>query len=119
MNASVKTTERMCRVLSSAMLLACAWVASSAFAEEPVRTETVKFQDLNVDTPAGVKALYDRIHSAAHRVCSQSDPLLWSAASACARKAESQAVAKVGLPQLTAYYRMKTGDRTQPLSATR
>jgi UrcA family protein len=37
-----------------------------------VRSETVKFQDLNVGTPAGVEALYGRIHSAAVRVCSPS-----------------------------------------------
>lgn len=51
-------------------------MAATALADDGVRTETVKFQDLNTDTAAGVQALYGRIHSAAQRVCSQSEPLL-------------------------------------------
>jgi UrcA family protein len=119
MNSNVKTVDRVPLVFLTALMLACAWVFSSAFADEQVRSETVKFQDLNVDTSAGVEALYGRIHSAAKRVCADPDPLLRATAAACARKAEAQAIAKVNLPQLTALYRMKTGNHTQPLSASR
>jgi UrcA family protein len=118
MNLSVKSANRVALAFSTAVLVACA-VVSSAFADEEVRSETVKFQDLNVNTAAGVEALYQRIHSAAKRVCSESDPLQQIAAGACARKAEVRAIDKVNLPQLTAYYRMKTGDQTQPLAAKR
>src|SRR5689334_5548476 len=74
--------------LSTAMLVTCVLVVSNSPADEPVRSETVKFQDPNVSTPAGVEALYSRIHSAAKRVCVQTDPVLQAAAIACARTAE-------------------------------
>jgi UrcA family protein len=104
--------------ITTAALLALAAV-SAAHAGEQVRTETVKFQDLNTDTPAGVQALYDRIHSAARRVCSEPDALQQIAARACARKAEARAVAHLSLPQLTAYFQMKTGEQAQRLIANR
>jgi UrcA family protein len=119
MNSTVKTESRIPVAFSIAMLLACAVIVSSAFADDQVRSETVKFADLNVNTPAGAEALYTRIHWAANRVCSQTDPVLRAAASACARKAEAQAIEKLSLPQLTAYYQMKTGKHTEPLSASR
>ena len=60
MKLNIKTRNRA--------FLACSLVActlfSSAFAGEPVRSETVKFHDVNVGTPAGVQLLYQRIHSA-------------------------------------------------------
>ena len=60
---------------AAAMLTGCVFVVSSAFAGESdaqVRTQDIKFQDLNLDTTAGVEALYQRIHSAAERVCAVS-----------------------------------------------
>ena len=107
--------------LATAMLLTCVWGASGAFADEELRSEKVKFQDLNVNTQEGVQALYSRIHRAAKHVCSDSDPVLRSAAGACARAAEGNAIAKLNLPQLTAYYQVKTktGGHTQPLVAAR
>src|ERR1700730_10759127 len=121
MNSNVKTANRIALAFPTAMLLACAVIASSAFADDQVRSETVKFADLNVGTPAGAQALYSRIHSAANRVCStnSSDPLFLVGAIACAKRAESEAIKKLSLPQLTALYQMKTGKHTQPLSASR
>ena len=121
MNSNIKTPNPIALALSTVMLLACMWDASSAFAGEQVRSETVKFQDLNVDTPEGIQALYGRIHAAAKRVCSESDPILLQAAGACARKAEANAIDKLNLSQLTAYYKVKSkaGDHTQPLIAAR
>jgi UrcA family protein len=119
MKSDVKTAKRFPLAFSTVMVLACASVVSSAFADDQVRTETVKFQDLNVDTPAGVQALYTRIHSAAKRVCSENDPVLRLASALCIRKAEAKAVETVSIPQLTAYYRMKTGEHTQALAASR
>lgn len=106
----VKTANRL--VFSTAMLLMSVWAAPGAFADEPVRTETVKFYDLNVDSPAGVQALFSRIHAAAMRVCSERDPVMQAAAVSCFRKAEARAVQNLNLPQLTAYYRQKTGERS-------
>jgi UrcA family protein len=101
------------------MLLTCVWAFSSASADEQVRSETVKFHDLNVNTPEGVQALYGRIHSAAKHVCSESDPILQQGSAACARKSEANAIVKLSLPQLTAFYNIKNGDHTQPLIASR
>jgi UrcA family protein len=116
MNSNIKTIA-----LTTAMLLTGVWGASTAFADEEVRSERVKFQDLNVDTPEGVQALYVRIHAAAKHVCSESDPVLQAGAIACARKAEANAIEKLNLTQLTAYYQIKTktGGHMQPLVAAR
>jgi UrcA family protein len=115
---SNQTINRAFLAHSAAMLLACVLVASNALADEQVRSETVKFQDLNVSSPAGVETLYSRIHSAARRVCTP--PEGWPAqlgASTCVRESEARAIAKVNLPLLTAYYEKKTGDRTQTIAA--
>jgi len=40
-------------------------------------------------------------------------------ARSCAKDAEAKAIGRLNLPQLTAFYRVKTGDHTQPLSANR
>nr|UXE45292.1 hypothetical protein Hi04_10k_c4606_00008 [uncultured bacterium] len=118
MNSRVTTANR---VSLAATLLACVWAISTAFAGEQVRSLTVKFPDLDVNTSEGVQALYGRIHAAAWRVCSttSSDPIFQYGARDCARKAEAKAIETVNLPQLTAFYRMKTGDHSQTLSASR
>jgi UrcA family protein len=119
MSSNIQTTNQACRAYSTAMLLACALIVSNAFADDQVRTETVKFQDLNVSTSAGVEALYGRIHAAARRVCVSSGDWAPISESACARKAEAQAIAKLDLPLLTAYYQMKTGGKTDTRIAKR
>jgi hypothetical protein len=47
--------------------------------------------------------------------------VLQAAEITCAKKAESNAIEKLNLSQLTAYYKSKTktGDHTQPLVAAR
>ena len=112
----MKTANRF--VFSTALLLASVSVVSGAFAGEPVRSETVKFYELKVDTPAGAQALYSRIHAAAKRVCEDTDPVMQPAVIACARKAEARAIQSLNLPELTAYYREKTGNPS-PLIAQR
>jgi UrcA family protein len=121
MNSKVKTAKRMPLACPAALLLMSVWAISPALAGDQVRTETVKFSDLNVNGSEGVQALYGRIHAAAWRVCSStsSDPFYQFGARNCARNAEAKAIENVNLPQLTAFYRMKTGDHTQPLSASR
>ena len=118
MNSRLTTANRM---PLAAMLLACVWAISTAFAGEQLRSETVKFADLNVNTAEGVQALYGRIHAAAWRVCSTSstDPLFQLGARKCVRNAEAKAIETLSLPQLTAFYRMKSGNNAQPLSASR
>ena len=121
MKSSVKIANRVPLAFSAAMLLACVWAVSNAFAGEQLRSETVKFSDLDVNTSEGVKALYGRIHAAAWRVCTNysADPIVQMGARRCASDAEAKAIGSLNLPQLTAFYRAKAGDHTQPLSANR
>lgn len=118
MSSNVTALSRVSVAFATAMLLAFVAV-SGAYADEEVRSETVKFGDLNVASPSGVETLYKRIHAAAARVCFDGDPLQLIAVHACTRKAEARAIEKVNLPQLTAFYQMKTGGQKQPLIATR
>ncbi len=66
-------------------------------------TKTVRFDDLNVTTPAGAKVLYGRIQAAAHEVC----PLgmytlqMEQAQRACIKQAVDNAVKGVNSPALT------------------
>src|SRR5262249_13157158 len=113
----MKTPIRL--VLSTVVLLTSMWAAPGAFAEEPLRSETVKFPDLNVDTPSGAQTLYSRIHEAAKRVCEQRDPVMQAGVLSCIRKTEANAIQYLNLPQLTAYYQGKTGNRSQPVIAQR
>lgn len=118
MSLNAKTLSRVPAAFATAMLLAFAAI-SSAHADEQVRSETVRFGDLNLGSSSGVEALYQRIHRAAQRVCFDDSEFVRSAWRVCARKAEAAAIEKVNLPQLTAYYQKKSGGQTQPLIATR
>jgi UrcA family protein len=118
MKSNVKTDNRIVLACATAMWLACALVTSNAYADDQVRSETVRFPDLNLGSPAGVEALYGRIHAAARRVCEQPAGALASTR-ACVTKAESEAIGKVNVPLLTAYYQKKTGNLPQALIANR
>lgn len=118
MNSNVKTLNRTVLAYATAMWLACGLVASNAYADDQARTETVRFGDLNVSTPAGAEALYGRIHAAARRVCEQPTGNLAGIRS-CVTKAESEAIGKLSLPMLTAYYEKKTGNHPQVFTANR
>lgn len=118
MNSSIKIGNRNILRYTRALCLACVLCASGAHAGEQVRSETVKFADLNLGTSAGVEALYGRIHAAARRVCDQPSEAL-RAVRACMTKAESDAIGKVNVPLLTAFYQKKTGNYPQALIANR
>jgi UrcA family protein len=83
-------------------------------------SESVKYGDLNVSNPQGAATLYQRIVKAANNVCGSHDVdsrNLESQASlnACVHKAITDAVTKVGQPQLFAIYNSKN---RQPLPVT-
>jgi len=119
MNSIVKTATFGRFAISTAMLLSCLCVAAGALANEPVRSETVNFRDLNVGSAEGAQLLFGRIHTAAKRVCSETDPLRQIGAMDCAKRAEADAIQKLNLPQLTAYYNSKNGDHARQLIASR
>ena len=118
MNSNVRSHNRSILTYATAMWLACGLVAFDAHAGDDVRSETVRFADLNVGTPAGVEALYGRIHGAAGRVCQQPGGEL-EAIRTCVRRAESNAIGKVNAPLLTAFYQKKTGSKPQTIIANR
>src|ERR1700721_2948530 len=92
---------------AAAMRLMCTLLVEIAF----IPAETVKFQDLNIDSPAGAAALYQRLHAAAQHVCFANwdrDPVKVQRAEACAIEAESRAVSQLNFTELTAYYQMKS-----------
>ena len=97
---------------AAVVLLASAFVVPNAFAGDPVygevRTEDIKFDDLNLATTAGEDALHKRIQAAANRVCAvSSDHQLYQRASAasnkCSKEALARAIEKINLPALTAF----------------
>ena len=117
MSSNVKSNDRSIFGYGVAMCLACMLVTFNVHAGDS-RSETVKFADLNLDTQAGVEALYGRIHAAARRVCEQ--PAGEQAAvRGCMKKAESDAIGKVNSPLLTAFYQKKTGSQPQTITANR
>jgi UrcA family protein len=65
-----------------------------------------------------VETLYERIHAAAWRVCDQRAGEL-TAVGRCVRKTEADAVGKVNVPLLTAFYQKKTGSQPQTITANR
>src|ERR1700684_4568869 len=61
--------------------------------------QTVRYSDLNLNTDAGVVALYNRIHHAAEQVCGNVDSRRLdqvAAAQACVNKAMAASVSAVG-----------------------
>jgi UrcA family protein len=79
-----------------------AGVAHAAEAEAPVKA--VRFQDLNLNTDAGVQVLYKRIRRAANQVCgdvSGRDLAVAQAHEACVERAVADAVATVNNQMLT------------------
>jgi UrcA family protein len=72
----------------------------------------VKYADLDLAREAGIAALYGRLRSAAREVCQPLDPhdlASLDAARRCERQAIERAVADVGAPALTSYYRRAAG----------
>jgi UrcA family protein len=117
MNSNVKADNRSTLGYVTAMCLACVLVAFNAQAGN-VRSETVRFGDLNLASPAGVEALYGRIHAAARRVCERPAGEQ-TGVRTCMAQAESEAIRKVDIPMLTAYYQSKTGSHPQTIIANR
>ena len=98
------------------MSLTCIVLVALAF----IPKETVKFQDLKIDSPAGAAALYQRLHVAARHVCFaewDKDPVKAQRAETCANEAESRAVSQLNVGALTAYYQIKNR-QDSPLTAS-
>ena len=88
-------------------------VAESALAAAPVDeapSKTVRYHDLNLNSPEGVANLYERIHAAALDVCKSAegpwrqDLESWTAWDWCVNHAVAGAVQSVHNEKLSAYY---------------
>jgi len=94
-------------------LIGGAVLSSHVLAGEPSNSPsiTVKFADLNLQTPAGVEALYKRIRSAATQVCDSRYRTLsvLTYDRQCAAAAETQAIEKVHSAALSAFYQRNVG----------
>jgi UrcA family protein len=117
MKSSVKTVSRPIFGYAAAVWLACGLVTSNAHAGD-ARSETVKFADLDLSSQEGVEALYGRIHAAARHVCDQPAGEL-PGVGRCMSKAEAEAISKVNLASLTAFYQKKTGTAPKTITANR
>jgi len=100
MNTQVKNAKNVLVVLAA--MSAAVLVGVGHAAEVPARTVT--YQDLNLNSEAGAKALYQRIQAAARQVCGNveiRDLPGVRAHEACVDKAVSDAVASVNSQRLT------------------
>ena len=100
----------------SAVLMTGAQGAGPAPLPDRGRSEflTVNFADLNLRSTPGVQALYERLRSAARRVCGSADPRNLRAVEGverCRAEALDEAVARINHPRLTV--RHEGRDRTQ------
>jgi UrcA family protein len=100
MNTQIKNAKNVLVVLAA--MSAAVLVGVGHAAEVPARAVT--YRDLNLNTEAGAKVLYQRIHGAANEVCGNvevRDLPGVRAHEACVEKAVSDAVAAVNSQRLT------------------
>jgi UrcA family protein len=103
-----RNTKRIALATIAALFLSSA--AIGAYADDTandVPTRTVRYSDLNLDTQAGAKALYQRIRYAAEQVCGNPDwreRLESAAVKACMARAISTSVHSVNNARLTSVY---------------
>lgn len=64
----------MMKAIVCASALAACLPAAAAASDTVVQQEVVRFDDLNLGSPAGIKTLERRINAAARRVCNYHDP---------------------------------------------
>jgi len=105
-------TTKLTIAVSALALAATLGLTGPAFAKDQstVASEVVHYSDLNLSTPAGARALYERIQNASVRVC-------WHLAPAgvlnlrCRMELVGAAVADVNQPALTALHTGKAPDQ--------
>ncbi len=113
----MNTTSKFLTRGLSIVLIASAFFSGKIFAAEPaytVRNEVIKYQDLDLNTPAGVASLYQRIHGAAKQVCSLAgddnrDLAAHAEAQKCIAQSVASAVDSIHSGALSAYYQAKLG----------
>lgn len=107
-------------VLAAAILLSVA--AAGGQPVDPPPSRVVSYADLNLNTSAGVRALYRRIEHMADRVCElprETRQLKnWTDLAACKAGATERAVRLVNLPALDDLHVARSGRRLAPAQVT-
>ena len=104
-----KIALRMFALLVMPTLLVSESALAAARAEE-VPSKTVRYHDLNLNSPEGVASLYERIHAAALDVCQSAEGPwrwgleYWTEWDWCVNHAVANAVQSVHNDNLSAYY---------------
>lgn len=127
MNSSKhKSNSKLIATLVGALWLTCE--ASLALADAPKassvveKSMTVRFADLNLESPEGARVLYSRIRTAAESLCGEQFSL-WDGNRSrewkdCYRDTIERAVVQLNRPTLTAMHR-DSNRGSQPLSVGR
>jgi UrcA family protein len=100
MNASFSKLAAVAFYLCTSVLTA------TSHADTIPPRELVKYDDLRLDHPEDVVALYGRLRAAADRVClsGESDWIRQYAASWCVSETIRRAISRISSPPLTQYY---------------
>jgi UrcA family protein len=111
-------TKSHMTALMTVLALGAAAVSQAAFAQsDDVASMKVQYADLNLSSPAGAKAMLQRIDHAANAVCGpQSTSRIDRAArlyETCVKQAISGSVRQLNVPMVTALY---TGDSDAALT---
>lgn len=101
----MKTINTRLGAVFALALAATSWVAAARAdtGTDDVRMKSIRYDDLDLNKPAGARALYRRIQAAAGTVCdlSTSNLRLLSEQQACIERAIDEAVRNVNAPALT------------------
>src|ERR1700730_9519090 len=102
-----------------AILIGILATGSAIVGESLAARQTVRIQDSNLSTPAGVATLYSNIQSAALRVCTSGQMHLIRSDQfkTCAQEAEARAVKQVNVDALTTYAQMESKAPVATLAA--
>jgi UrcA family protein len=95
-------------------LIVCLLGITPAWSNTPdAPSVTVRYADLDLSSPAGANALYQRIEAAAKQVCrAGTDPIEQISQRGCYRRAVGDAVRKVNSPLLIAVHSGKPAGMT-------
>jgi UrcA family protein len=103
----------LARCASVALLVGGALSGTAAFAAASTPSSvTVSFAGLNLQSPAGIAVLYQRIHSAASQLCTggwDRNLAVLTYDADCAKKTQAQAIAQAHIEALSAYAQSKLG----------
>jgi UrcA family protein len=105
MNTIIQNTVRAASFFLCGALTLGALQATARAADDGVRSQKVSYADLDISKPAGAKALYSRIVTAARQVCANNGPRDLGAmqqVNACTDHAIDKAVKDVDSPALSA-----------------